>query len=46
MNRCQREQLGELVLLGIIAIAVALLAAFAIYRESAGCSQRHLRRGQ
>lgn len=36
MNRCQREQLGELILLGVIAIAVALLAAFAIYRESAG----------
>lgn len=33
---CRREQLGELVLLGIIAISVALLAAFAIYRESAG----------
>lgn len=36
MTRCQREQMGELILLGIIAIAVALLAAFAIHRESAG----------
>lgn len=36
MNRCQSEQLGELILLGIIAVAVALLAAFAIHRESAG----------
>ena len=36
MSRCQREQLGELILLGIIAVAVALLAAFAIHRESAG----------
>lgn len=33
---CQREQLGELILLGIIAVAVAMLAAYAIHRESAG----------
>lgn len=33
---CQREQIGELILLGLIALAVAALAAFAIHRESAG----------
>ncbi len=33
---CRREQLGELILLGIIALAVSALAAFAIFRESAG----------
>ena len=33
---CRSEQLGELILLGVIAIAVALLAAFAIHRNSAG----------
>lgn len=36
MVPCQREQLGELILLGLIAVAVACLAGFAIYRESAG----------
>ncbi|HRL05105.1 MAG TPA: hypothetical protein PL098_00160 [Brevundimonas diminuta] len=36
MTTCQREQIGELILLGLIALAVAALAAFAIHRESAG----------
>lgn len=35
MKRCP-EQTGELLLLGIIAVAVAGLAAFAIWREQAG----------
>lgn len=33
---CHREQLGELILLGVIALAVSALAAFAIFRASAG----------
>lgn len=36
MTRCQREQLGELILLGVIAIAVALLAYAAIRDGNAG----------
>lgn len=35
-HSCYREQIGELILLGLIALAVSALAGFAIYRESAG----------
>lgn len=35
-HHCYREQIGELILLGLIALAVSALAGFAIYRESAG----------